>query len=374
MVAAAALLAAGLSDAQPAMAVRGSDNSTGTARVFAHVPPPGYPALTLVTPDQKTVYVSTFTGVNGGTPGPSKVFAYSARGKLRHTYVLRGQTRGASNHAVQVAARDRQGRLYLLDQTPPRIVRLDPRTGRQRTWATFADVPTCAAANRPANCSNSAVDNPPEPDYAAWLPDGSMLVTDYAQQLIWHVGRRGGKAHVWLNDARLDGEMFGPAGILLAPNHRAVYLTVSAGPISTSGGSQDNASSGNLYRIRIDSAGHPVKLSEVWSSGAAEAPDGFALSRSGHIFVALSGPSGNAVAELAQQGGGSFHVVRRIPSSTAAGESSSPPWDTPTSVQFLGRSILVTNQGYFTGTTSHMVVFRVLVGQRGERIFVPSRP
>lgn len=348
----------------------------GAVRVFAHVPSPGYPALTLVAPGGRRmgrrVYVSTFTGVNGGTPGPSKVFAYSPGGKLRRTYVLRGETPGADNHAVQVAARDRRGRLYLLDQQPPRIVRLDPRTGRQRTWATFRDLPTCSAANRPNNCSNTVSDNPPEPDYATWLPDGSMLVTDYAQQLIWWVGRHGGRARVWVNDARFDGEQFGPAGIVLAPHHGSIYLTVSAGGVTTSGTSHDTTT-GKLYRVWIDSAGHPKKIRQLWASGRAQAPDGFAMSRAGRIFVALSGPSGNCVAELARGSHGHFHVARRFPATAAAGAASSPPWDTPTSVQFLGRSILVTNQAYFTGDASHMVVFRVAVGQRGQPIYVPRR-
>jgi sugar lactone lactonase YvrE len=345
----------------------------GAVRVFAHVPPPGYPALTLVAPERhRTVYVSTFTGVNGGTPGPSKVFAYSASGHLRRTYVLRGQTKGADNHAVQVAARDRQGRLYLLDQTPARIVRLNPRTGRQTTWATFRDLPTCSSVNRPSNCSNSVTDNPPEPDYAAWLPDGSMLVTDYAQQLIWRVGRHGGRAHVWVNDARFDGEQFGPAGIVLAPHRRGVYLTVSAGGVTTSG-ANDDATRGKLYRIGIEPSGRPRRIRQLWASGRGEAPDGFAVSRSGRFFVALSGPSGNAVAELVHRTGGGYRVVRRFPGSASAAQTSSPPWDTSTSVQFLGRSILVTNQAYFTGDTSHMVVFRVAVGQRGQPIFVPRR-
>lgn len=351
-------------------ASHGGAGPVGTVRVFAHIPSPGYPALTLVGPRGRRVYVSTFTGVNGGTPGPSKVFAYGRGGRLRRTYVVRGETKGAGNHAVQVATRDRHGWLYLLDQEPPRIVRLNPRTGRERTWATFRDVPTCSSVNRPTNCSNTVLDNPPEPDYAAWLPDGSMLVTDYAQQLIWRVGPHGGRARVWLNDTRFDGEEFGPAGIVTVPDHHSVYLTVSAGGVTTSGPSSDTTK-GKLYRIWIAGSGGPSRIRQMWASGRGQAPDGFAMSRSGRLYVALSGPSGNCVAELVRQPNAGFREVRTFPATAAAGESSSPPWDTSTSVQFLGRTILVTNQAYFTGDRSHMVVFRVSVGQRGEPIYIP---
>jgi hypothetical protein len=249
----------------------GGDRPRGDVRLFAHVPAPGYPALSLVTPDR--VYVGTFTGVAGGTTGPSKVFAWTHGGRLVRTYTVRGQTPGGT-HAVQVAAQDRQGRLYLLDQSPPRVVRLDPRTGRQRTWATFADVPTCSSAGAPQECSNTLADNPPEPDYAAWLPDGSMVVTDYAQQLLWRVPPGGGRARVWLNDLQLDGEEFGPAGIVLRPNHRSLLLMVSASIGVNDPDPDRTAARGALYRIRIDSSGHPTDLARLWRSGPGEAPDG----------------------------------------------------------------------------------------------------
>jgi sugar lactone lactonase YvrE len=345
-----------------------STRARGDVRVFAAIPSPGYPAFSLVAPDG-TVYVSTFTGVGGGTPGPSKVFAYSSAGHLIRTYTVHGQTPG-TDHAVQVATRDRQDNLYLLDQKPARVVVLNPRSGGQRTYATFADVPTCQSAGRPDNCSNTVTDNMPEPDYAAWLPDGSLVVTDYAQQLLWRVPPHGGRARVWMNDLRLDGEQFGPAGIVTTPGGHSLLLTVSAGGVLTSG-TTDNAATGKLYRIDVDRADHPARLTQLWASAPAEAPDGFALSRSGHVYVALSGPSGNAVAELAPDSFGQWHEIWRVPGDPVAGESQPVPWDTPTSVQFLGQRLLVTNQAYFSGDASHWAVFDVQAGEGGARSYIP---
>jgi sugar lactone lactonase YvrE len=324
----------------------------------------------LVTPDQKRVFVGTFEDVTGSDSSPSKVFEYDAHGKLRKTFVINGQSPGKA-HGVQVAARDRKGRLYVLDQEPARLIVLDPKTGSQRTYATFADVPTCPSAGQTSSCSNSVLDNAPEPDYAAWLPDGSMLVTDYAQQLIWRVPAGGGKARVWMNSARLDGELFGPAGIVLMPSHRSVLVTAATGGITTID-LPNNSARGRLYRIGLTRHYRAGKVVTLWSSDVAQAPDGFAVSADHrHVFIAMAGPAANCVVEVARKYRG-WRQVWQVPSCLHGTGSDSPvPWDTPTSVQFLHHSILVTNQAYFTGTASHWVIFRVTEPLRGMPIYVP---
>ncbi|HVT63652.1 MAG TPA: hypothetical protein VHD81_00675 [Mycobacteriales bacterium] len=342
----------------------------GHVSVFAHIEAPGEPSLTLVTPNQKRVFVGTFEDVTGSNSSPSKVFEYDAHGKLAKSFVIKGQT-PAKAHGVQVAARDRKGRLYVLDQEPARVIALDPKTGSQRTYATFADVPTCASAGRTAGCSNSVLDNAPEPDYAAWLPDGSILVTDYAQQLIWRVPAGGGRARVWMNSARLDGELFGPAGIVLMPSHRSVLVTAATGGVTTID-LPNNSARGRLYRIALAKHYRAGKVTTMWSSDLAQAPDGFAVSAdSRHVFIAMAGPAANCVVEVARQYRG-WRQVWQVPSCLhGTGSDATVPWDTPTSVQFLDHSILVTNQAYFTGTASHWVIFRVTEPLRGMRIFVP---
>jgi hypothetical protein len=338
----------------------------GDVRVFAHIGAPGEPSLSLVTPHH-TVYVGTFEDVEGSDTSPSKVFRYSSSGMLRRTYVIKGQTPGAA-HGIQVAERDRRGRLYILDQAPARVVILNPRTGKQRTYATFADVPTCAAAQRTTNCSNTAHDAAPEPDYAAWLPDGSLVVTDYAQQLVWRVPPHGGAARVWLNNKVFDGELFGPAGIVLMPGHHSLLMTVATGGVLSSS-TNDNPSRGRLYRITLTRHDKVRGLHLLWSSSAAEAPDGFAVSRNRrHVYVAMASPTANHVVEVAHRGK-AWKTVWQVPN---ASTKSSASWDTPTSAQFLGRSILVTVQAYFSDDSSHWAVLDVATGERGLRLFVPK--
>jgi hypothetical protein len=351
-----AVLAAGATTGAAATNAR----PRGNVRVFAHIAAPGEPSLTLVTPKRHRVFVGTFEDIAGTDTSPSKVFEYTAAGHLRRTFVIRGQTPGAA-HGVQVAERDRLGRLYLLDQNPARVIVLNPHTGKQRTYATFADVPTCAAAARRTNCSNSIDDAAPEPDYAAWLPDGSMLVTDYAQQLLWRVPSHGGKAKVWLNAKVLDGELFGPAGIVLMPSHHSLLMTVATGGL-TSPSTSGSAAQGRLYRVELRKHYRFGKLVPLWKSQIAQAPDGFAVSRNHrHVYIAMAGPTANSVVEVSHHGR-SWSSVWQV---------HNLKWDTATSVQFLGTRILVTNQSYFADIPSHWVVYDVQAGEGGMPLYVP---
>lgn len=330
-------------------------------RVLAHVPAPGYPALTLVAPD-RTIYVGTFYGASGGDNGPSKVFAYSPDGTLLRSYTITGQTPGAS-HGIQVAAIDAHGLLYLLDQAPARVLTLDPSTGVQRTYATFADVPTCTAAPGARDCSDTVQDNPPEPDYGAFAPDGSLYVTDYQQGLLWRVPAGGGAAHVWFTDPQIDGAVFGPAGIILMPDHRTLMFDTSSGGLTTPG----NPTTGKLYTIPIDPNGAPGPLTRRWESGPREAPDGFALAQSGNVYVALVGPGANQLVEVSPSG----QELARAPASALANQQMQVPFDEPSSVQFDGQRLIVTNDPYFSGDASHMVLFDVWAGEPGQPIYVP---
>jgi hypothetical protein len=86
----------------------------------------------------------------------------------------------------------------------------------------------------------------------------------------------------------------------------------------------------------------------------------------------MAGPTANSVVEVAH-GGHGWKQVWQVPGpSDPNGIASSPvPWDTATSVQFLGTRILVTNQAYFSGDSSHWVIFDVQAGERGMPVFTP---
>jgi sugar lactone lactonase YvrE len=330
--------------------------------VLAHVPPPGYPALSLVAPD-RTIYVGTFTNASGDANGPSHLYAYSPEGLMLRDWTITGQ-KPDGNNGIQVAAQDAGGKLYLLDQNPARVIAFDPHTGSQTTYATFADVPSCAPGGAGGNCSDTVLDNPPEPDYAAWGPDGSLYVTDYEQALVWRVPPGGGKATVWFTDPQLDGTLFGPAGIVLMPDHKTLMLDTSAGGVVGVG----NPTSGKLYTLPIGADGKPGRLRKLWESGPREAPDGFALAASGNVYMALVGPGANQLVELSPSG---TELSRSA--GLLANAQMTVPFDEPSSVAFDGDRMIVTNDAYISGDQTHWVIYDVYAGEPGEPVFVPGR-
>jgi streptogramin lyase len=314
-------------------------------QVFARMPAPGYPASAVLSRDG-FIYAGSFKPLQGGSDAPSKVFAFGPGGAIARSYTITGQTPGQP-HGVQVSVSDAQGDLYLLDQAPARVLVLDPATGSQRTWATFPQLPG---------------GNAPEPDFAAWGPDGSLYVTDYAQYVIWRIPPGGGQAKVWMSNPAFNGVIVGPAGIaLMADRHTLMFDT---------GGEVGTGASGVLYTVPIEPNGSPGPLHTVWTSAAAEAPDGFAIARSGDIYVSLVGPLANAVVELSPSG----QELARVPANAVSNAMMPIPFDAPGSVLFLGSRIIVGNQSAINQDTAHMALLEVGVGEPGLPIYVPPKP
>ncbi|HEX2015819.1 MAG TPA: hypothetical protein VGN69_03915 [Solirubrobacteraceae bacterium] len=374
-----ALTAAVLGGALALLSTAGAGAQASRARfdtrVLAHIPTPGFAALSLVGPD-RSIFAGTFENPAGDSL-PSKVIRFSPTGALETSYTIVGQDLSAP-HGVQTAAIDAAGRLYLLDVSPPRVLRLDPRTGRQEVYATFRPVPTCsnappppgpsppgvpAPSPGPAECKQTIPDNAPEPDYAAWGPDGSMYVTDYQQGLIWKVPPGGGAARVWLSDPRFDGAMFDVAGIVLKPDHRTLLVDTSASAPSTG----PNFANGKLYELPIRPDGSPGPLRQIWESGPREAPDGFALAHSGNVYMALVGPGTNQLVEIAPDG----HEVARTAMGQTSSDAYAVPYDEPSSAVFDGSRLIVTNLSYVQGNTANQVLFDVWAGEPGEPVYHP---
>jgi sugar lactone lactonase YvrE len=243
-----------------------------------------------------------------------------------------------------VATSDSRGRLVLLDKAPARVLTLNPRNGRQRTWATFP---------------SDAV-----PNYAAWGRHGVLYVTDYTHATIWRVPPGGGVATVWLKDPQLDGLEFGTTGIVLTDDRR--HLLVSQQ--STAGGGGGNPSTGKVYEIEIAAGGDPGAVRTLWESQPFDGPDGFAVDAEGRIYVTLL--LANQIAVIAPGG----LELERFPDSSGSGENGSAvPFDNPSSAMFLGRRLIVANQAYLSGDTTHQAILDVWIGVRGAPEFIPRR-
>jgi sugar lactone lactonase YvrE len=330
-------------------------------RVFATIPSPGYPAFAYVHPDGH-VYEGTYDNPRGDSV-PSRIFEFDASGRRLRTWTMPGQDLSGP-HGVQVATSDAHGDLVLLDLSPPRALILDRDTGRFTLYATFADLPACSPGATGPDCSPSLRDQPPEPDYAAWGVDGGLYVTDYQQAVIWRVPPHGGAAQVWLADRRLDGDLFGTAGLQLTPDRDALLFTQG----SSLGMGDGNPTTGKLYRVAIGAGGRPGEITQVWESRFGDLPDGFALARSGNVYIALVGLP-NQLVEVAPDG----TEVERFPSLPVAGsDGAAEPFDNPSSARFLGTSLIVPNQSYVRGNPQHWTLLDVEVGESGVAEFIPA--
>jgi hypothetical protein len=318
----------------------GADRPKWNTRVLALIPRPGFPAHAYADPNGR-VYEGTYDNPSGDTMA-SRVFELDGDGTLLRSWTIRGQDLSHS-HGVQVATSDAHGRLVLLDKSPPRILLLNPKNGRQRTYATF-----------PAGAV---------PNYAAWGPDGSLYVTDYVEPVLWRIPPRGGPPVAWLRDPQLDGGgQFGTTGIELLADRR----TLMVGMQSEAGAGAGDPATGRLLKVAIGADGKPGPLTPFWESRPVDGPDGFAVAKSGNVYVALL--VSNQIGVIGPDG----KELERFPSAPVTGANGSAvPFDAPSSVQFLGRRLVVANQSYFTGTATNQAVLDVYAGEPGLKRLIP---
>jgi hypothetical protein len=345
----------------------------GQVGVLALIPPPGYPALPHILGNK--IFEGTYDNPNG-SPLPSRVIEYTADGELLNSWTVFGQDT-SQPHGIQVAANDAAGDLLLLDKTSGRIIRLDPRTGDQTLYGLVPHIPPCSSAPAGTECKDSTQDLAPMPDYAAWGPDGSLYVTDYQQATIWRVPPGGGTAQVWLTDKRLDGGQFGTACIVLMPDHHTLLFDQASngglGSLNTVLNSVNpttgvvNPTTGKLYEVAIGPGDVPGPLTQLWESGPADAPDGCALTTTGHIFVALAGAS-NQIVELDSSG----HELTRFGQQFSGANNSSVPFDTPSGLGCLGTDVIIANQSYLAGNSSNQALLDLGTGEQCAPVFVPQ--
>jgi sugar lactone lactonase YvrE len=324
--------------------------------LFTRIGPPGQPEAIAVARDG-TVYVGTNQQQRGDTAAPSRIFAFTPQGEPAGEWVVEGQEL-AEPHGIQGLAIDADGILYALDRAArPRVFTLDPRTGEQRDYAEFRDVPPCAPNSEPdGECAFDLVDDESGPNFPAFGPDGSLYVTDIDQALIWRVPRGGGRPEVFFTDERLEN-VFGPNGIQMLGDGRTLMFAATA-QSPTAG----NPAVGRLWKLPIGPDGKPGELESFWESQPVDGPDGFAVAESGNVYVALAGASKLVMVSATGE------EVARIP---ATGQQTDPPFDGPASVAFAGESVLVTNQSFPAGNPDHWAVFDVFTGEPGLPLFRP---
>ena len=291
-----ALLAAAL----PAAAAH-ADRPRWDTRTLATVPPPGYPARAYVAPNGR-IYEGTYDNPSGDTV-PSRVFEYLADGTLLRSWTIRGQDLSQA-HGVQVATSDAKGRLVLLDKAPARVILLDPRTGAQTTYATFADLPALP-------------DQTPMPDYGAWGPDGSLYVTDYQQASSGASRRAAARRRSGWPTRSSTAARSAPR----ASRSRRTTGRSSSARAARPGWRRPTRPRAASSRSRSAPTGAPARSSSSGRAGPPRRPTAFAIAKSGRIYVALVSPIANQIVAVGPDG----KEVDRSPAT----------FDAPSSVAFL---------------------------------------
>lgn len=339
-------------DAEPAF---------GAVDVFARIPGPEGPEGILVLDDR--VFVGTHAPAAGNRgEAPSILYELDrATGTIIDQLTIEGQAIDGV-HGILAMAPLASGELLLLDRNPPRLLRIDPATDTQSTYATFPDLLACRPPTPTQPCAPVTVDEPAFPDFVTMTSDGTAYVTDFQAATIFRVPPGGGAAEIWFQDARFDG-IFGLNGIVVTPDGDHLVFAMT--------GSQQPASAGQaiIYRLPIVEAPVADDLEQVFvTSIPASGIDGIRFGASGKLYAALAGTSQVAIIDL------EAGTELRFPSDPIANQQLDVPFDTPASIDFddARGAILVTNQSYFTATPEHWAVLRVEVGDTGLPIARPA--
>jgi hypothetical protein len=126
-----------------------------------------------------------------------------------------------------------------------------------------------------------------------------------------------------------------------------------------------NPATGRLYTVPVLSNGRAGTLTQVWESLPVDGPDGFAIARSGNVYIALAGA--NQVVLLSP----SFTELARTPPDPVANQAEEVPLDAPASLAFLGERLLLSNHSAIRGDPSSWAILDVFAGERGLPLFYP---
>ena len=85
--------------------------------------------------------------------------------------------------------------------------------------------------------------------------------------------------------------------------------------------------------------------------------------------MALVGPGTNQLVEISPSG----KELGRAPATPLDNQAMAVPFDEPSSVQFDGDRMIVTNDAYFSGDERHWVIYDVYAGEPGAPVYVPGR-
>ena len=261
----------------------GAAKPVGETRIFTRVPAPGHPEGILVR--DGVVYVGTHTSMMGNAGGEaSRIFRYDLEsGREIDHLVIQGQTL-SEVHGLVGMAWGPDGRLYVADRSPPRVLAIDVSVSppTQATYALLPDLPRCSSAPPPCAPSN----HPGESlvDGVIFDATGVLYVSDVQRATIFRVRPGGGPpGEIWFQDPRFDGP-FGVNGLAIDPSGQRLYMAV------TISNPPDSAVQGSIYTLPLTDRPGPGDLTLIHRyPEPMAAPDGILFGRSGRLYVTLAG-------------------------------------------------------------------------------------
>jgi sugar lactone lactonase YvrE len=327
----------------PVLATESTHPAIGDTTVFATVPAPGHPFGVAV--DKHRIYISTSAGDFFASPATGghlnsdgeRVFAYDKKGNLLSTTSI--ATMPNSNMGLFGLALDGNSspdhKLYVADMNG-RILRLS-LDQKNAAPELFAQAPL--AGGWMVTMWNDLV----------FDRAGNLFMTDDKPR-IWRV-TPDGQPSIWFQDPRLTGFFGfagGPLGGRIDPTGKFLYFTITI--------SATFPGEAVVYRLRL--VDHPtasdlqlVHRFPVVPGQTLPQAAGLAFAESGNIYVGLIGT--NQIAVLDPAG----NEMRRI---------SSPLFDSPWGLAFMGQSLLVTNADIQpVESPDRWKVLKVFVGESG---------
>lgn len=336
-----------------------SENDTrpalGATTVFATAPAPGH--LFGVAVDRGRIYVSTSAGdffadpANGGHPNSDgeRIFVYDMSGNLLST---------TSIATMPNATMGLFGLAFDGNPTPTHQLYIADMNGRILRMGLGHD----------ASAPRLFAQTPPPLSSGGWMASmwndltfdssGNLLMTDDKPRL-WRV-TPDGTPSIWFEDPRIAGYFGfagGPLGGRIDPTGKWFYFTITisaAYPLESV-----------VYRLRLVDHPGPADLELVHRFAAVPGQPlpqatGLAFAESGNMYVSLIGPDQIAVLDPAG------NEIRRI---------SSPLFDSPWGLAFVGQSLLVTNADIQpVESPSKWTVLKVDVGENGLALNRPKLP
>lgn len=300
----------------PAAVPPAGSRTPGDWARFAEIARPAAPGALAVAPDG-IVYVAT----DQAGPGPSVLVAFSATGVPIGSWAAPGQPVDRSRGLTGVAV-DHGGTVWVTDAATGRVLRLDQASDALAPAAEARDLPACGLLSLRSPCESGLVDSAPLLSGVAVAADGTVVVADRAQGVLWVVDGTELTPLATIED-RLPGD--GPLAVSFAGDDE-LLLAVGAR------GSSFPPGLPALLRLRLqdgEASGAPTVITDL---AAGETPSDLVAGASGRVYVAI--PSTGTIADIGVDQGDRIDID---------GDGAEPALEAPTGLALRTRSLLVSD-------------------------------